>query len=64
MQATDQRYRLGTFFNATEETGKQAEAEQWIRKQYPEIWAELEKLGIEDTEEGWKLVKIDRRVRP
>ncbi len=64
LHLTNVQNSLGTFFNAAVLSGKQEEVEQWVQQQYPNVWTELEKVGIVTTEEGLKRAKIDTKVRP
>ena len=43
---------------------KQLEVAKLIREKYPNVWAELDTIGVEETSEGSNIFKIDREVIP
>ena len=42
----------------------QEEVEEWAKEAYPQVWAELMKIGRRLTRVGRKEFKIDRKVEP
>ena len=49
---TGPTHRLGTFYNATPGAHNKDQVEQWASKAYPDIWADLLKLGKTTVVEG------------
>jgi hypothetical protein len=44
---------------------KQQEVRDWIQEHYPDIWAEMEKMGIRRrNRDGLMTVKMDRTLKP
>jgi hypothetical protein len=56
-------YRLGTFYNAAPGENRKDEVEEWVKERYPEIWAELEKVGRTTIDEDVELFNIVRDVK-
>lgn len=55
---------LGSLYTAAPGHVKQSEVEAWAKDRYPQVWAELEKVGQDVWENGDKSFKIDRSVTP
>jgi hypothetical protein len=50
-------------YNAAPGLNRKADVEQWAKGSYPELWAELEKIGKITTEEEIELFDIVRIVK-
>ena len=57
-------FLLGSVFSAAPGQVKQEEIEVWAKDRYPDVWREVERLGIEVGENDMKSVRIDRSVTP
>ena len=57
-------FLIGSLFSGSRSPQKQEKIEAWVREQYPHIWAELEQIGIDEVEFGWRQFRIDRSVTP
>ncbi|USP79956.1 uncharacterized protein yc1106_07230 [Curvularia clavata] len=57
---------LGSWFNCTANSEKQARVEAWIKQRYPHIWGELEALGHWVTMDGfgYRQYNINRDLNP
>ncbi|WPH00105.1 Complex I intermediate-associated protein 84, mitochondrial [Acrodontium crateriforme] len=53
-----------SLFMAAPGQAKQMEVETWIKERQDGIWEEIEKIGIEELENGTRIVAIDRTVSP
>ena len=56
--------RVGTFFNAASKKRNDGQTMAWARRSYPDIWAELMKLGMSVGENGSMVINLDRTVSP
>lgn len=46
-------HSLGNWFQCTANIDRQEKVEEWIKKHYPAVWAQLEALGQYRTLEGF-----------
>jgi len=53
---------IGSMYNASFRPSKQVEIEQWAKTFHPKKWAELEFVGVDQTNLGRRFFRIDRRV--
>jgi hypothetical protein len=51
-------HRIGHLYNTVIGQGRKDMIEEWARDLYPEIWAELEKLGQQEMLEGYRMFKL------
>ncbi|KAH6675597.1 putative complex I intermediate-associated protein 84, mitochondrial [Halenospora varia] len=51
---------IGVFYNAIPSQGRKDMVEEWAKGNFPEQWAELEKIGQTEHEEGHRLFNIKR----
>ncbi|KAL3424246.1 pentatricopeptide repeat domain-containing protein [Phlyctema vagabunda] len=49
---------LGIFYNSTRGDSRKDSIEAWAKDLYPEQWAELEKIGRSENDEGWQCFNI------
>ena len=54
------KHRLGIFYNAIPGQNRKDLVEEWGKGMYGDAWAELEKLGQTEHEEGFRLFDIER----
>ena len=52
--------RIGSFYNALPGQNRKDLVEIWAKDQYPEIWAELEKLGQRTMKEGHRMFNMKK----
>jgi hypothetical protein len=57
-------FLIGSMFNGAPGQNKQVEVEDWAKERYPDVWEQIETIGIDEDENGMKLVKIAREVSP
>lgn len=57
-------FLIGSLFGGAAGQVKQLQVELWAKENYPSLWEELEKLGVETEENEMRAFKIDRRVAP
>ncbi|KAI9805311.1 MAG: hypothetical protein M1833_005764 [Piccolia ochrophora] len=55
---------LGEFFNAMPSYEQQDDVEEWVQEEYPEAWAELEKIGHRTDKRLKKLYPVEVKVKP
>lgn len=56
-------FRIGVIYNAAPGINRKEEVEQWAKEVYPDLWAELEKIGKRTTVEEIELFDIVRTVK-
>ena len=63
---TNDKISLGGWFNCTANIERQRRVEEWIKKRYPEVWAEMEALGHWVTMDGfgYRQYNINRDLDP
>ena len=63
---TKDKISLGGWFNCTANIERQRRVEEWIKKRYPEVWAEMEALGNWVTMDGfgYRQYNINRDLDP
>jgi hypothetical protein len=63
---TKDKISLGGWFNCTANIERQRRVEEWIKKRYPEVWAEMEALGHWVTMDGfgYRQYNINRDLDP
>ena len=63
---TKDEISLGGWFNCTANIERQRRVEEWIKKRYPEVWAEMEALGHWVTMDGfgYRQYNINRDLDP
>jgi hypothetical protein len=54
---------LGTFYNAVPGQNRKDAVEEWAKRSFPAQWAELEKVGQQTTNEGYRLFNIVREIK-
>lgn len=57
-------FLLGSLYAGCPGQAPQADVESWCKEKYPQIWEELEKLGVDEDENGMRSFRIDRTVTP
>ena len=57
----NKQQRLGIFYNVVPGQTKKDAVETWAQMTYPEVWAELEKIGkVPDAEDDYDVFNIVR----
>lgn len=58
------RDRVGSLFNAVRNAMIQRNIEIWIKMRFEGIWEELQKLGIRDTRQNNRVVRVGPALEP
>lgn len=56
--------RIGCIWNSVGGRPEQADVGKWAKETYPDIWAELEKMGLTRNRRGQEMFPIEREFSP
>jgi hypothetical protein len=54
-------HSIGTIYNAIQGSNRKDLVEEWARELYPNVWKDIEKLGMYEHEEGHMVIQMPER---